>query len=1101
MSGLAPVFRNLDTSAFLRAVNPDPLLYGDEPLPAVMGAPFILLERAVSVLSGELTFTSLLDRAVEQDDFLQATRALARIEQPEPELGQRVEQRWQRAVAQVERDAKAALREIEDTLREADLSEAHEWWLTEQMQLIEDIDASALAGRPSILRARQFAAIRDTIAQVSGACADVKSELAESRKRARVESLELGEDLCRALFSALKGDDVELHAYATRLLPVVPRASIASDIASLRTIETWRDGESAALRAVLSKYQIVAQQPVRKRPRVSAPDRGEAPLEISGLLSQNSAQEIPSPSATDRQQVLDADDRVRVVRDLANRRPFEADVSRTMLGLASALPDQDHLDRLELFAEALRRLALGKLRERQYNRALDMFHDALQCAARAAGAGRALPLEERRSYCGMLLANWIPKVGDDEWLDATKRSVDQFMEDPALILRQLRQEDRMEVVEQFWELIRSAEVEEACWRVMTEAGSDDSWRALLLPTALRPAQISHAPERCVRRLIILLDLEDDDEAGLEEEIRKTFHGIARAGASERGVVPNVDRLVEQLAARTDEVAPQASAPVRDAGLALLEALKGTDQRGEKPLVNARPVGNKYRRQFIDSKFDLFIGVSIQDESAPVHSLAVEVALEGKPSGLSLRTARKEIGSVSPGGYYEIRYTVRLERGVVPPNIVTVRVGLTDGVQPLAPSDSKRRFKITFVEEELEAPHSPYVTGDPLDAKSHLFVGRDKDIRRVLRALEGPGQDNLPLVIGIRRIGKTSLLKHLAERAEIRARYVPVVVDLQPMAESMSTVDLLLWIAGDIAEAVEESGLGRLPLDREAFRDTPLQAFTSFTKRIDKLPRDKRVLLLFDEFEKLVANMNFWHNEAHNRGVPIRPQEGLVEVMAVLRSALHHTDRLSYVICGTPTVKKAFRGEDQRLFGNMLITELGPLLPDDARTLYEQASDWYEIDPNARQELEWVSGLQPYLLQVTLHYLFGLMVFSGRDVATRTDIRRVVQRELQPNAQFFSHFLDIIEENEGDRDLLWALAVAHNRHSQSHRRDSQRFVTIDEIAGILRSRRVDWDEPQLMLRLERLRGLDVGLVTRARNDTRRWRLTVGMLGDYLLQERE
>ena len=60
---------------------------------------------------------------------------------------------------------------------------------------------------------------------------------------------------------------------------------------------------------------------------------------------------------------------------------------------------------------------------------------------------------------------------------------------------------------------------------------------------------------------------------------------------------------------------------------------------------------------------------------------------------------------------------------------------------------------------MAIPVNPYVAGNPV-GDSPAFVGRADVLREVLRVLRRM-QDNAIVLFGQRRIGKTSILEHLA----------------------------------------------------------------------------------------------------------------------------------------------------------------------------------------------------------------------------------------------------------------------------------------------------------------------------------------------------
>src|SRR5512136_465233 len=80
---------------------------------------------------------------------------------------------------------------------------------------------------------------------------------------------------------------------------------------------------------------------------------------------------------------------------------------------------------------------------------------------------------------------------------------------------------------------------------------------------------------------------------------------------------------------------------------------------------------------------------------------------------------------------------------------------------------------------MPTPINPYVAGNPV-GDSPAFIGRADVLREVVRVLRRP-QDNAIVLYGQRRIGKTSILQHLAAQLPKEGPYRPVYFDLQDKA--------------------------------------------------------------------------------------------------------------------------------------------------------------------------------------------------------------------------------------------------------------------------------------------------------------------------------
>jgi tetratricopeptide (TPR) repeat protein len=142
---------------------------------------------------------------------------------------------------------------------------------------------------------------------------------------------------------------------------------------------------------------------------------------------------------------------------------------------------------------------------------------------------------------------------------------------------------------------------------------------------------------------------------------------------------------------------------------------------------------------------------------------------------------------------------------------------------------------------MAIPLNPYVAGNPV-GDSPAFIGRADVLREVLRVLRRP-QDNAIVLYGQRRIGKTSILQHLAAQLSFGGPYRPVYFDLQDKA-AWPLGRVLQELARSIAHSLGQPDPDLGPDPETAFRDEWLPAV------LGDLPEGCSLVLLFDEFDVL-----------------------------------------------------------------------------------------------------------------------------------------------------------------------------------------------------------------------------------------------------------
>ena len=117
---------------------------------------------------------------------------------------------------------------------------------------------------------------------------------------------------------------------------------------------------------------------------------------------------------------------------------------------------------------------------------------------------------------------------------------------------------------------------------------------------------------------------------------------------------------------------------------------------------------------------------------------------------------------------------------------------------------------------------PYVTGMPLKT-DHLFVGRQDVFEYIQEHLFGTYQNNVIVLHGQRRTGKTSILYRL--KKVMADTHLCVLVDMQGKA-ARGTLDFLYSLADDIVYALEDQGLTLELPPRSEFADSPEFFFRS-----------------------------------------------------------------------------------------------------------------------------------------------------------------------------------------------------------------------------------------------------------------------------------
>ena len=271
---------------------------------------------------------------------------------------------------------------------------------------------------------------------------------------------------------------------------------------------------------------------------------------------------------------------------------------------------------------------------------------------------------------------------------------------------------------------------------------------------------------------------------------------------------------------------------------------------------------------------------------------------------------------------------------------------------------------------------PYVTGTPLKTDD-VFVGRDDVFAFIRENLLGTHQNNVIVLHGQRRTGKTSVLYRLGEM--MADTHYAVLVDMQGKP-ARGEADFLFSIADDITFALEDRGVMIEPPRREEFAESPEFFFGSrFLRRLRADLGEKNLLLLFDEFEELQR----------------RVEDGRLqpEIFQFLRNLMQHEDRVDFVFSGTHKLEELGAEYWSILFNIASYKPITFLSAADMRRLIEDPVAAYnlEYDPLAAERIIKVTAGHPYFAQLVLHEMVVYHNETQRNYLTVMDVDRGLER--------------------------------------------------------------------------------------------------------------
>jgi hypothetical protein len=319
----------------------------------------------------------------------------------------------------------------------------------------------------------------------------------------------------------------------------------------------------------------------------------------------------------------------------------------------------------------------------------------------------------------------------------------------------------------------------------------------------------------------------------------------------------------------------------------------------------------------------------------------------------------------------------------------------------------------------------YVVGLPLTPESgRLFVGRDEIFRRLEELFRNPFQKGPVVLCGQRRMGKTSILRHIGVR--LGPSYIPVLADLQgllsdPYRPIRSDRDLWLALMREIGKP-----LGVSPREGESVEE--------FLDRIAPARGERFIVLMLDEFEKLEQRMD---EGAVSRGF-----------LEYLRHLIQHRPELLVVLSGHHTLQERMGRYWEPLMGVARSVRVSYLEEDAARRLITDPWDGFRLQYTGEsiQRLLMATGCQPMLLQLAcsavIREVNNRMKREGYEVyptARPEEVERALDQLLREGETwYFDAVWDWLTEEQ--RAALIRLA-------QAYRPGSEGWILWQEVPGV------------------------------------------------------
>jgi len=295
---------------------------------------------------------------------------------------------------------------------------------------------------------------------------------------------------------------------------------------------------------------------------------------------------------------------------------------------------------------------------------------------------------------------------------------------------------------------------------------------------------------------------------------------------------------------------------------------------------------------------------------------------------------------------------------------------------------------------------------PLFPGNPTFYGREDIFQAARQSLDAGTRRPLLVLIGQRRIGKTSVLLRLPAYLDPSC-YLCVFVDGNGLGIDPGIEGFYLSLMEDIVLGLERAGISMPRVPGEALADDPQDFFENrFLREVRALIGTRTLLLMLDEFEELGARVS-------SGALP-------ASVLSHLRRLIRHGEQMAFIFAGMHRIEEMSGDDWSALYDTSNYLRIGFLQGDAARSLIvEPVKTGVRYDGRAVQEILNLTAGHPYLIQLLCHILVNRCNDEERNDVMVQNVREALDELLDLAGAHLTYVWSTLDE--GMRLCLAALA--------------------------------------------------------------------------------
>src|SRR5258708_8058832 len=299
--------------------------------------------------------------------------------------------------------------------------------------------------------------------------------------------------------------------------------------------------------------------------------------------------------------------------------------------------------------------------------------------------------------------------------------------------------------------------------------------------------------------------------------------------------------------------------------------------------------------------------------------------------------------------------------------------------------------------------NPYIAGNPVSGPE-MFFGREDVFEFIRQTLIGQHHDNVIVLYGQRRTGKTSVLYQI--RYQLDPRYLCILVDLHGFA--LESLRGFLWeLANHIMRVLgRDYQINLPPLNRADFMIDPHISFEEdFLGHLWSAIEKRHILLMFDEVIRLQERVKV--------GTLDR------DIFEYLRHLMQHHEQLNFLFSLVSGLEE-MQEDYAFLFNVALYKKLSFLDPNAASTLITQpVKDYFIFDQAAVEQIMRITSCHPYYLQLLCHCMFNHWQQQHISPITTQMVDNILDETVERGLAVLKHVWE--ESTDGEKAIMVGIA--------------------------------------------------------------------------------